>query len=235
MRLIKDKSRLIQVFFYVFIGAQFYGLITSILNGFSKSSWGVAEFLINYEGGFVRRGLLGQILLYVYRITHISPYYLIIGICLMTYFLLVIFFVKSFIKNGYPLFILPFVVLLGNPIINCFWLRKDTVLVSLFILIMYLLGKEKRITFLFLNLILSIAILIHESIGFWGIPAIFLLLLSKSKTGNLSPIVKMKNIGLVTLKLLPSIVVFILVLYNNGDLSVANAIWNSWEIGRAHV
>lgn len=45
-------------------------------------NWGFGDWLINYEGGFVRRGLMGQICLQAGRLVHLDPVYIvaIIGI-----------------------------------------------------------------------------------------------------------------------------------------------------------
>ena len=39
---------------------------------FMVNNWGYADALINYSEGFIRRGLLGEILLFVYKLTEIE-------------------------------------------------------------------------------------------------------------------------------------------------------------------
>lgn len=84
--------------------------------GYYETDW-----MINYEGGFVRRGLSGSILLYATRWTHISPTVLITVLQLslsLTYFILLIRKAKS--SNILPLlyFLLFFAT---NPILRFYF------------------------------------------------------------------------------------------------------------------
>lgn len=70
------------VLFYVFLGFYilfvFYKYLWCIVRPFAYitsdfsnySSWYVSEWLVNYEGGFVRRGLMGELL---YMASQITP------------------------------------------------------------------------------------------------------------------------------------------------------------------
>ena len=62
------------IFYLSFIIILLFAFFISVVNGYSKGSWNITEFLINYQGGFVRRGLLGEIILYIYS-TFASPIY----------------------------------------------------------------------------------------------------------------------------------------------------------------
>lgn len=108
------KKIFLNTYFLLFVISLIFSFINSFLIVYPKESIGVSEFLINYQGGFVRRGLLGEILLHLHNNLKLSPYYSIITLSIFSYIGIVIFFVKLFIKNGYTLFILPFVFFLGN-------------------------------------------------------------------------------------------------------------------------
>ena len=91
---------------------QFYIDIGSFPNIFGKytlyESWGVSEWLINYQGGFVRRGLAGEIL---YRLYQIHPYpvpYLIIGISVVCLVGLTLLCIILFRRMNWPIWLLLF-------------------------------------------------------------------------------------------------------------------------------
>lgn len=197
--------------------------VQSIHRGFDKESWSITEFLINYEGGFVRRGLLGEIILYAYRSAGISPYVLILTLSTLAYIALIWFFVKSFLKKGYTLFILPFVFFLGNPVINDFWVRKDILIILFFISIIYFALKKSHLYLILVNFLFIIVLLIHESIGFFCFPILLLILIAK-KDNRLT-----SAVALSVAQLIPSLLTFLSVLYFKGSQLVASQIWDSWK------
>ena len=58
------------------------------------SDWQYADWLINYQGGFVRRGLLGNIIFKLNYYTGVNHIKIIICIYLSAYFLFIILFYK---------------------------------------------------------------------------------------------------------------------------------------------
>ena len=221
------KDFLVQVFYCLFLFTLTSYFIFLINRGYSKDCYNISEFLINYEGGFVRRGLIGQLLLFFHKNFNISVYYTIICICVLSYLVLVYFFVRSFIKNGYTLFILPFCFFLGFPIMFQTWARKDVLLVLLFILAIKLSYKKEIKHLILLNIVLSIGLLVHELIGFLSFPFLILLLNHNQKTTPRYGLVK--NYLIVFLKLFPSIFTFLSVLYFHGTKEISLAIFKSWE------
>lgn len=224
-----NKKNLINIFYFSFIFILIIDFVFSIIIGFEKESWNIAEFLINYQGGFVRRGLFGELLYLTYNSLGINPYYLILSTCIIFYVILIIIFVRLFIKNGYTLFILPFVFFLGNPIISEFWVRKDILIICFFILIVYMSTLKSNLYPVFINFFLIIGLLIHESIGFFCLPILFLVLISKNhffyKTENTT----IKSIFFTIFQILPSLLTFFCVLYFKGSKYISCQIWNSWK------
>jgi hypothetical protein len=192
----------------------------------AKDSWEISEWLINYQGGFVRRGLPGEIILQLYHYVGLSPYAVIMFLCIVSYIGVVVFFIYTFRKNGYSLFLLPFVFFLGNPSINGFWVRKDLILILLFIAVIYFSLRKKNLSVILANLFFIIAILSHEAIGFFCFPVLLLIL--ADKRGNKTELLKSSITSLI--KLIPSIVTFFLVLYFKGSWNIATQIWQSWKI-----
>ena len=56
----------------------------------------VGDWLINYEGGFVRRGLIGEILYVLAKGTGISPVIYLVGLQGIIFFCVFLFFMESF-------------------------------------------------------------------------------------------------------------------------------------------
>jgi len=223
------KRTILNIFFFLFLFILAFKIIHQIVIGYAKESWQITEFLINYQGGFVRRGLLGEIILCLYNYTGLSPYILIISICIISYVALIWFIIKSFIKNGYTLFVLPFVFFLGDPIINNFWVRKDVLLILIFISIIYFSLRKSNWNLLFVNLFLIIGLLIHESIGFFCLPILFLILVSQKGDFSKKGKALIKSIITSVSQLIPSIFTFLCVLYFKGSQAVSSQIWESWK------
>jgi len=223
------KSINLSIFYSLFILTLIYVFVYSIIKGFEKESWEITEFLINYQGGFVRRGLLGEILLNIYNFSGLNPYIIILLLCISAYFLLLFFFIKSFRKNGYPIFILPFVFFLGNPIINNFWVRKDILIILFFILIIYFSTKKSNLYLILINFLFMTGLLIHESIGFFCFPILLLILANRERFFDKTKTASIKSIILSFLKLLPSTITFMSVLYYKGSQKTAEIVWESWK------
>ncbi|WP_129126140.1 hypothetical protein [Geomonas oryzae] len=204
-----------------------FKLAERILTGYYKESWQITEWLINYQGGFVRRGLIGELLLISYYRFGLSPYYVILSACFCLYVALVVFFYRSFRRAGLPLFLLPFVFLLGAPVLNNFWARKDLLLIWLFIGMVRLTVIDIRGKAIGINLLLVFALLVHESVGFWAVPVLLLLNYQQRVLREVGRPVKAAFIS--ALQLSPGLAAFLLVLYNKGTVGIASAIWESWK------
>ena len=121
------------------IAAFFVGLFIALtaLKAFSGSfrgSWGYGEFWINYSAGYVRRGLSGEILLYISKFEFISAYsatVLILTFIIMLNFLLFNLLLKAVVKNQFGRLYLQinatlFLFLVHNP---STYIRKDHLIV----------------------------------------------------------------------------------------------------------
>ncbi len=220
------KNHILNSYFFLFIFILICDFISAIKSGYPKEGWNITEFLINYEGGFVRRGLLGEIILYIHNFTGINPYYTIMLISISAYLSLVWFNVKLFIKNGYTLFILPFAFFLGNPIVNNFIIRKDALLILIFILTIYFSLKKNKWYLILVNVSFILGLLIHEGIGFFCFPILFWIL--NYKNSNQSKFSCYETSLISFFQVLPSAIVFLCVCYFKGSDETAYHIWNSW-------
>ena len=195
---------------------------------FSKEGF-FGHHLINYKGGFFRRGLIGELLLTVCKTFNLKPYPIIVSINALTYIIFIVFFVKSFIKNGYSIFILPFTFFLVFPMSSWIWIaRNDVLLILNFILIIYILikGDQGILT----NIFLITGTLIHEVSFFFTFPIVFFIFLERGGFGKNN--LYSKSIIVSILKLFPSIFTFLYIAYvsmTKASETLAIQIWLSWK------
>jgi hypothetical protein len=191
-------------------------------------SWGVSEFMINYQGGFVRRGLIGEALFLLAQHFPIDVEWTIKIICLVCLLLVLTFFVKSFLKRGYSIYILPLCFFFGGIIISRYWIRKDCFMLCFFILMLWIFEKQKLsiiVKVLFINILAIFILLSHEVFIFFSFPILFVLLFhtfNKNKRTYTS-------LALSFVSLLPGVLVFLLVSSMHGNEDTALSIWDSWR------
>ena len=95
---------------FLFLIIPFFYYVLENLNINVLNSWEASDWLISYSGGFVRRGLSGEI---IYKLTDffsVSPAKLIVLITTSLYVSCVIIFIKIS-KNIIPLYILLHIIL----------------------------------------------------------------------------------------------------------------------------
>ena len=140
---------------------------------FDNRSWQLTELLINYQGGFVRRGLLGEIAFQVSERLGI-PANLIVVLVSLFCFLFVVTYI--FLRTDIlPMFIWFSPLLLGSAAMGKYIVRKDFIILTLVILLLLALRKRKPtiIGFLYPNMLLIVGSLIHEAFLFLSFGLIF--------------------------------------------------------------
>ncbi|WP_162623258.1 hypothetical protein [Confluentibacter sediminis] len=200
--------------------------IKQLFATYTYDSWNISEFLVNYQGGFVRRGLTGEILFFIARNFNINVEWTIKIICFICLVMVSIFFIRAFLKKGYSLYILPLCFFLGSGIFSNDWIRKDYLFFCFFIPIIFLLYKNNLsliMKFIVVNFLTTFIILSHEVFAFFSIPILYLLLCNQYKNKGI-----FKSITLSLAFLLPSIFAFLSTLYFHGNHEMINSIWNSW-------
>ena len=188
---------------------------SSYLYQFENSlNWGLTQWLVNYEGGFVRRGLIGQLLLYVHENHYIAVNKIIILVCMFLYLFLLLYLI-ALTKKDFPIEIILSPLLMGMPVLTEFFVRYDILglIIFIFILRICFLNINFFTMFFLVNLIYIISILINETFLFYTFLAIFLIFLKKFTVKNNFYIGAFKSI----LFLLPSINVFFILVYINTD------------------
>lgn len=138
---------------YIFVPNIFYKFI----NG-----WPFNEWLINYQGGFVRRGFSGEVLFWLYKFD-LQPKYIIFTISIISFYH-IIFNILFLIKDRnvfYRLFVLfnPFGLFFLVQNIDFFFARRDLFYLNFFIF----LGKRKSINFWYF-FVLSVLLILNYGI-----------------------------------------------------------------------
>lgn len=125
------------------------------------------EFLINFEGGFVRRGFCGQVLLSLVRFTGLPVISFIQTVCLLIYGAFMLWILRKGYTRGWCWWLFLSPLLCGHTVDI---VRKDYLQLLLFIPVLYLCAKDTlalggRCALLFL---LLLELLLHEAFVFWG-------------------------------------------------------------------
>ena len=140
-----------------------------------KNSYSFSELFLNYEGGFVRRGFLGQLFLFLYEYFEISPL-LFFSYLLFSFHILNLFFFFELIKNNALPFEIKIIIIFSPALVffpiydfNMFFSKdlfiKFLILLHAFIIIKIngdLNSYHKYLKFLIIPLIFFVNIFIHE-------------------------------------------------------------------------
>mgnify|MGYP001258665101 FL=1 len=148
------------------------------------SSWQYSDWLINYEGGFVRRGFIGEILYFFHKSLFIDLDKLIFSFVILIYIFISFFLFKSieYIENNYEnilIFLSPGFFI--YPIMNSEVIGRKEILFIFFIAFFVFFEKKINNKYLFSSLIISIIILClsHSGFIFYSPYLIFLYILIK--------------------------------------------------------
>lgn len=200
-----------------FIGAFIHQ--TTIALSWGHDSWQITEWLINYQGGFVRRGLPGELIFRLSSHIGIGANVIAVILSLVIFFIIfILLFIK--VRNYFSIAFLLSPVVLGSAAYQNFIVRKDGLGVLCFILCLLVSKKigSTKLKFITLNLISSFAIVSHESFIFFGIPAILIVNTEVHKfrfTGYL------RELFSTSLKLFPTFLIFFITAYAHGTKETA--------------
>lgn len=130
---------------------------------------GCSEFLVNFSGGFVRRGMLGECLYRLSEATGMSPYPVILTLSLIFLAFVVAFFLKAFRKRDMNWWIVFSPLFCG---LVLFFIRKDFMLYTLLIGMLLLMRRwgGRWWNILAVCILGVFGLFLHEAYMFWGIP-----------------------------------------------------------------
>jgi hypothetical protein len=132
--------------------------------------WILGDWLINYQGGFVRRGLVGQIIFLISSWLHLSPLLIAVAVALVAYLLLYWSIWKLMANSSWRLWVLAAFIspaLLGFAVAARGGFHKDVLfLASLAVLLVLLMRKDVKgwILAAYIALTCAFCILSHEAL-----------------------------------------------------------------------
>ncbi len=215
----KSCSRGYQIISLVLAGSLVIRILHTLAKAISvnPNSYNFTELLINFEGGFVRRGLFGQILYWICEMWNLSPFGIISVICIVAWIIFILFFFEKFHKLNYSWWLLVSPLFWGPP---GSVIRKDYLCYLLIIGMLYLIRKKTPniIHFVILCCIAIFGMFLHEAFIFYGFPIVALVLWSQRQT-------RVEGIVFSAIACL----LFLLFSYYKGSIEIANTIVNSWN------
>src|SRR5262249_30076468 len=198
-------------------------------------SWQISEWLINYQGGFVRRGLPGEIILTLSK-QGINPYLVIMGLSFGIWLLLLLVLLKLCAHRGFPQLVICSQLCMLAPVVSHQIVRKDCLIVLLFLLALYFFQKDGPKPVLLANSIAGLAVLSHEVSGFVSIPAFFVVkyvgrdeALSSKTSGSSKRLTHRDRFLYAMTCISPLLALFALCLAFKGSSSIAHRVWDSWQ------
>ena len=138
----------------------------------------ISEWLINYEGGFTKRGLIGQLSIYcsnIFAITLRDTIFLFQTLLVGTYFFLIYLFLKNIFYNKIFIFAIFTPIFLLYPIAEIEVLaRKEIFIFIYFLIYTFIPVNKKNLKFFYKLYCLPAAILIWEPVIFFLLFFLFL-------------------------------------------------------------
>jgi len=214
-----DESieKLLNKFFLYFLLLTFITTVAGAYASYVKHhKWNVGDWLINYQGGLVRRGLSGELFYTLSQITHINPGFFAFLFQIVFYG---VFFVFSYklLKRQHTL--LPYILLIVSPFIFNFQInnlgagyRKEIIFFAILAYTVYAAKTYehsvfKKIFYIML-LLYPAVILTHEMLAVY-LPYLLVVYVYVTK-------ITVKEAVKVTLLLMPSVIAFLIAIRYSG-------------------
>ena len=179
----------------------------------------ISDWMINYEGGFVRRGLIGQCLLWANHIHSFDIRYAIVLIEAFFYVLFLYLIFKIFNKYKWSLLGAMFPIVCSTTSLTVY--RRDFMMLCLCYLsykLFFRYLKDNGINSLIISImIMSVSITIYEPIFFVMVPVLVLQYWNKKKN----------IINSLFIFLIPILCMVLSCIFRGTDNQV-NDIWQSW-------
>lgn len=195
-----------------------------------NADWGITEWIINYQGGFIRRGLPGEVMHHLHRLTGLPPGVMAIGFSLLI-FCLFAWYLQRRARDILPGWLLLTTPFLGFSVyLDIAMVRKDIFCLLLFAVCarLALAARQGPAPLALLSLLLSAGILSHEQLGFFGLPVLGLALLACSRQRRGGGGLRWRDLLPLT-ALLPPAAAFVAVLRHSGSASQGLIIYRSWQ------
>lgn len=195
------------------------------------SEWAISDWMINYQAGFVRRGLIGELLFQIYGM---HPFHLrnaILLIALSAFIVLVVMLIRMFKRERWSVVLLfaPCLLVMTIPMHGLFWTRRDNLALIMCwaIFVMYnRYMRDNRYLALFCATLLSILhLLIHEASFFFTFPIVIVFFL----VSVMRRMSCLRAVLFTSAVFAPVVVTMALVCMFKGSADMALVIWESWR------
>ena len=180
---------------------------------FRENGYILGDWLVNYNGGFIRRGLLGHLFFNFSKFLNISIIHLIFLFSSTIYITSLILFYRIIKKNLTNNYLIIFLFLPSTLLFNFFdplTVGRKEILVFFFFITYYLILEINSFSLKIIIFLLSIIFLLTHEIIFFHLPYIFLLKYLHLKKGNIDKI-KFKDYSLEILIISSSALIFIII------------------------
>jgi hypothetical protein len=191
---------------------------------------GLTEWLINYQGGFIRRGISGEIFYQFSKIFFISANDIWLIVTCSSYLYLFYYLVRR-TKNKFRLELIISPIILGMPIYTNFLWKKDIFQLLLFLLTLLIIKKNSNVILkiIVINFLCIVALLNHESFIFYAVPSLFIISLFLWEKKNILILKLLKSF----LSFLPIFITILIIFYATfSDLNLTQKTLNiiqSWN------
>ena len=215
---------------YFFALVFFTTMVEALLKYLEHDPWLIGDWLINYQGGMIRRGFSGEVFYQLAHFTHINPG-LYVYIFQVFFYAVFLFFAYALLKKQQVL--LPYALLIFSPFIFTFQIngplggfRKEIIYFALIAFVTWSAIARENKTFekiFYISLLFYPAVILtHEMLAIF-LPYLLVVYLTVTTLNN-------KKLFKVTLLLFPSIASFIVAIYYTGTSSQVAEITNSIAI-----
>ena len=191
---------------------------------------GLTEWLINYQGGFIRRGIFGEIFYHFSKTFLISANDIWLVVTCSSYLYLFYYLVRK-TKNKFRLELIISPIILGMPIYTNFLWKKDIFQLLLFLLTLLIIKKNWNVILkiIVINFLCIIALLNHEAFMFYAVPSLFIISLFLWEKKNILILKLLKSF----LSFLPIFITILIIFYATfSDLNLSQKTLNiiqSWN------
>lgn len=207
----------------------FYVNISS--NLIFNAPWTIGEWLINYAGGFTRRGAPGFLIYHASIITGAPPWIIAVGVSVASWIFLAILLFVVCRRIFRSVFIFsPFALL--APLIGEYLVRKDCFNLALLGISVVVAKRAKRGKgfsrkhIIVMNILGIFAILSHESYIFYAFPTLLLVLFDSDSI--FFPRTMRRDLPCCLKLLCPMTIISVLCFCFHGNGQVAESIQQSW-------
>ena len=201
-------------------------LFNGAYNNLSYTSFEISDWLISYEGGFVRRGLIGEFLYLIYNLYNYDVK-LFILLTNASFFIWLAFLTYR-VCHKLRAFSFPPLLIFCGVMMPFSWYRRDFLVLTLvyyiFMLFAKYLATGSRKSLFFFVILLSLCVLIHEASFFFTVPLLALLLWFKKDEKIFSTEKTKTCLAVFALPL----ITMAMTCFMKGSESIAQEIWESW-------